>query len=127
MNVQQAAESLGIILDEHRIKSEKKYTVIVEVVHGKRKYVGANKIPNIDVFKAKEEAISRFKFKLEQTDLITVRCMETTYADVPIDSMLTGTTWERQAIYSRWFEPEEIRLLINNGLEGNSISTSTES
>ena len=112
MDIKEMAAGLGIDLTSQKIRTEKRYLVIVEVVHGKRKRVGANKYPNLDPLEAKKEALSCFKFTIKHTDLISFRCLEIKYADVPIDTVLTGSTYEMQPIFSRWLAPEELKELL---------------
>ena len=111
---------------EHQIKSEKRYLIIVEIVTNKRKYVLSNKNPNSNIKQAKEDVLSKFKRKLKSTDIISFRCLEITFADVLIETMLAQSKWEMQPIHSRWMSPEEMRLIINE-TAGNSIGETTES
>ena len=110
MDIKAYLDELGIEIklesQEKIAKSEKRYVFIIEIV-GKKKRVYSNKIPNIDIKKAKELAIT--KIKINKDDIMTIRCLEITYANVPVETMLTQTKWEIQPIYSRWMNPEELK------------------
>jgi len=123
MDIKEYAAGLGIDLStDTTIKSEIRYIIIVELVHNKRRYTSTNKIPDTDILRAKEMAFARFKkLKIKSTDLITFRCLEIKYADVPIESVLTPLRIEMQPVFSKWLTPEELKLLITNENTGNSI------
>ena len=108
MDIVEYAKGLGVDLSQ-RVKSEKRYLVIVEVVHNDKKYVGANQLPHIDIQLAKRQALECIKVKVKQTDLITFRCLEIIYADVPVEDK-----WEMQPVFSRWIKPEELKSLLTN-------------
>jgi hypothetical protein len=119
MEINEFAAGLGLKIDEApeiKIRSEKRYMIIVEFIHKNRKYVNANKVPEIDANKAKEKAFGKFKnLKPHKDDLLTFRCLEITYAHVPIETtLLSQTKYEMQPIISKWLTNEQLKLLITN-------------
>jgi len=115
MDLNDFKEDLGIELNkETKIRSEKRYTVVVELVHKNKRYAFNSGTPIIDPEKAKESVLSKINFNITDDDLITFRCIEIIYATVPIETVLTGTKYEMQAIASKWLSPEELKSLIKS-------------
>ena len=118
----EVAKGLGIELEdpEFKIRSEKRYTVIMELIHNNKRYVFSSGTNITDPIKAKNEVMSKITFELTKDDIITFRCIETVYAIVPIDTVLSGSTYEMQAVASKWLSPEELKELINYEATGTT-------
>jgi len=113
MDLTEYAKGLGVDLTEKKIISEKRYTVIIEVIHKDKKYAAANTKPVANIQEAKKIALNKLKFIPQKDDLMTYRCLEITYATVPIENILINTRWELQPIVSRWLTHEELMAALN--------------
>jgi hypothetical protein len=118
-NLEDSAQALGIKLDDVQesegLKKEKRYCFIIHILRGKESYIGTTKEPHPDFKEAKRIAINRLKQQLKRIkkhDIISFKCLEFTYCDVPIDSVLKGMIYKMQPVSNRWMTPEEIEELV---------------
>jgi hypothetical protein len=118
MNLENAAAALGIDLSDVQedtiVHKEKRYHIIIHVLRGKHTFIGSNLVASKDIKIAKREAIKNLKTQLDKVkknDLVSVKALEVTYADVPIDTVLKGPTLSMQPITNRWLSPEELLII----------------
>jgi hypothetical protein len=99
---------------EHQLVKEKRYCVIIHVLRKKKTFMGANRTPHRDLAEAKKTAWAELikQVRPKKSDVLTIKCMELEYCDVPINTVLAGTTYEMQPISNRWMTPEELRTIV---------------
>jgi hypothetical protein len=119
MSLKDAANALGIQLDEvsdiEGLKKETRYCFIIHILRGKKSFVGVTNVPMKDPKKARKIAMKHLQSQVKnvkKNDIISIKCMEVLYCDVPIDTVLKGMMYNMQPVSNRWLLPEEIEKLI---------------
>jgi hypothetical protein len=117
MSLEDAAAALGIELDEvsteQKLKTEKRYCFIVHVLRGKKAFMGATPEPVTNIKKARRQALKHLFGQvktMKKNDIVSFKCMEFVYSDVPIDTIVRGVIYKMQPVSNRWMTPEEIEV-----------------
>jgi hypothetical protein len=119
MSIEDSALALGIEIDDvkntKKLKKEKRYYVIVHILRGKKSFIGSTPFPNANIKIARKMALADLEHrikKVKKNDIVSIKCLEITYCDVPIDTVLKGVIYKMQPVSNRWMLPEEIEKLI---------------
>jgi hypothetical protein len=119
MSLEDAATALGIQLDdvskEVNLKKEKRFCFIIHILRGSKSFIGTTDKPISNFKKARKIAMNDLQqqiHKVKKNDIISIKCLEIIYCDVPVNTILKGTLYNMQPISSRWMLPEEIEKLI---------------
>ena len=108
-----------------KIRHEKRYVVIIEVVYDNGRAVYDSGAPILDIQRAKKLAME--KVDIEREASLTFRCIESQWADVPIESVLNEAGYEMQAISSRFLTPIELKDVLDVTNYNGTTRTNTES
>jgi len=100
-------------MENMSLRKEYKYLIIIQIEHEGKIYTSSNKDPVNDLKLAKEIAVKNFPVNLQITnnDTVLIKGFKYIYADVPINTVITGICYEFQCIACESLTEDELKSI----------------
>jgi hypothetical protein len=95
------------------LQKEYKYLIIIQIKQDDKIISSSNKEPVNSLKLAKEIALQNFpvNIKINSNDIVLIKGFKYIYADVPVESLITGSKYEFQCIACESLTEEEIKSI----------------